>query len=83
MLIRTFLFGIVGILALYFIGVPLFKLLKLTYYDVIDPLESAKARNERARKEAAAAEVDKETDKVYENMYKEDGSSDETEKPQE
>lgn len=83
MLIRTFLFGVVGLLALYFIGVPLFKLLKLWYYDLIDPLESAKARHERARKEAAAAEVDKETDKVYENMYKEDGSSNETEKPQE
>ena len=78
MLIRTFLFGVVGLLALYFVGVPLFKLLKLWYYDITDPLESAQARHERARKEVAAAEIDKKTEQVYGKIYKtEDSSSDE------
>lgn len=72
MLIRTFLFGIVGLLALYFIGIPLFKLIKLYVYQLKDPVESAQARLERARKEAIAAELDKETNQVYENLYKDE-----------
>jgi len=77
MLIRTFLFGVVGLLALYFIGVPLFKLIKLYVYQIQDPLETAVARLERARKEAAAAQVDKETNQVYDNLYKDEEPSEE------
>lgn len=69
MLIRTFLFGIVGLLALYLVGVPLFKLLRLWIYELTDPLESAQARHERAQKEVAAAALDKKTEQVYEKMY--------------
>lgn len=76
-MLKDILFAIVVLFALYFIGVPLYKLIKLYIYDIKDPLESAQARLERARKEAAAAVVDKETDQVYQNMYKEDDESSE------
>lgn len=79
MLLRTLLLGFAGIAALYFIGVPLWKLVKIYFYQIRDPLKLAQARHERARKESAAADLDKKTEQVYDKMYQDKAPSDETE----
>jgi hypothetical protein len=79
-MLKDILFTLVGLFALYFVGIPLFKLLNLWLYEVKDPLDSAQARLARARKEVAAAEVDKETEKVYQKMYQNEDESSSDEK---
>lgn len=79
MLLERLLLGlVVGAILIFLIGTPLFKLIKLYIYQVKDPVESAQARLERAHKERTAAELDKETVQLYEEMYKDEEPSVET-----
>lgn len=75
---RILLVLFVGAIAYFLIGKPLWKLIKLCVYQVKDPVESAQARLDRAHKERDAAELDKETVQLYEEMYKDDEPSVET-----
>jgi hypothetical protein len=75
---RLLLILLVGAIAIFLIGIPLFKLIKLYIYQVKDPVESAQARLERARKESTAIKLDKETVQLYEKMYKDEEPSVET-----
>ncbi len=61
------LFGI----TIFAIGIPAVKLLKLILPHKRDSLKEAQERLEVARKEAAAARLNKETEKVYEEIYEE------------
>lgn len=74
---RLLLALIAGAIIYFLIGKPLLKLIRICVYQVKDPLESAQTRLERARKEVAAAELDKQTSQVYENLYKEEEPSEE------
>jgi hypothetical protein len=55
----------------YFIGVPLAKLVRTLIPKKRDPLAEAKERLEQARLEAEAARLNKEAEKLYEKMYTE------------
>lgn len=57
--------------AVFFVGIPLVKLLKLMVPSKKDPVAEAKERLEAARKEAEAARLNKETEKVYSHLYEE------------
>ncbi len=61
------LFGI----TIFAIGIPAVKLLRLMLPHKRDSLKEAQERLEVARKEAAAARLNKETEKVYSEIYEE------------
>ncbi len=58
----------VGILM---VGVPLVKVFRLMFPKKTDSLEEAKVRLEVAQKEREAARLNKETEKVYSEIYSE------------
>lgn len=58
----------VGILM---VGAPLVKLFRIVFPSKKDSLEEARIRLEVARKEAEAARLNKETEKVYSEIYSE------------
>ena len=81
MLFETVLISIVIGIAIFFIGIPLTKLVKAVVPPPKkDPLVEAKVRLELARKEKEAALLNKETDQLYQQMLDEiiDNDSDET-----
>jgi hypothetical protein len=63
---------------IFLIGIPLFKLVRAVVPNNRNPVKEAKERLEQARLELEAAQVNKEVEKVYENLYS-DVSEDETE----
>lgn len=66
--------------AIFFVGIPLAKLVKLMIPVKKDPVAEAKVRLEVARKEAEAARLNKETEKVYSHLYEEVLQEDEEER---
>jgi hypothetical protein len=64
------LFIAVGI-AVFFIGIPLIRLVKALIPPKRDPLQEAQLRLEVAKKEAEAARLNKEAEKLYQRMYQE------------
>lgn len=67
--------------AVFFIGIPIYKFIRVVAPPKRNPLEEAKERLERARLEAEAAKLNKETEKLYNNLYEETLQEDnETEK---
>jgi hypothetical protein len=64
------LFIAVGI-AIFFIGIPLIKLVKALIPPKRDPLQEAQQRLEIAHKEMEAARLNKEAEKLYQKMYQE------------
>ena len=62
----------------FLIGIPFFKLIRAVVPNKRNPVQEAKERLEQARLELEAAKVNKEVEKVYENLYS-DVTEDETE----
>ena len=58
-------------IAVFFVGIPLIKLIKAIVPQKKDPLRDAQVRLELAQKEAQAARINKETEKLYQKMYQE------------
>ena len=58
-------------ITLFSVGIPLVKLLKLAFPKKTDSLAEAKVRLEVAKKDAEAARLNKETEKVYSEIYEE------------
>lgn len=72
-------------IGVFLIGVPSYKLVRTLFPPKRNPLEEAKERLERARLEAEAALLNKQTEKLYNNLYKdvlEDDVETDTEKEQ-
>jgi hypothetical protein len=84
MLFETLLIFVALGVAVFFVGIPLIKLVKALVPPKKDPLKEAQLRLELAHKEAAAARLNKETEKLYTKMYQEvledDTSQEEKEK---
>jgi hypothetical protein len=55
----------------YFIGVPIWKLVKKLSPQKLDPISDAKERLELAKAELEAARLNKEAEKLYGKMYEE------------
>lgn len=66
--------------AVFFIGIPIIQLVKMMLPKRKDPVAEANARLEAARKEAEAARLNKETEKVYSSLYEDVLQDDEGEK---
>jgi hypothetical protein len=70
-------------IGVFLIGIPFYKLVKSVIPPKRNPLEEAKERLEQARLEAEAVRLNKETEKLYSELYKEtleDDTESETEK---
>lgn len=65
-------------LGIFMVGIPLAKVFRLLFPKKVDSLEEAKVRLEVARKEAEAARLNKETEKVYSEIYSEILEDDDT-----
>lgn len=65
--------------SVFFVGIPLIKLFKLMVPSKKDPVKEAEERLTVARKEAEAARLNKETEKVYSHLYEETLQDDEVE----
>jgi len=64
--------------AVFLIGIPVFKLVKAVLpKKERNPLAEAKVRLEHARLEVEAAKLNKETERLYENLYQEALAEDE------
>lgn len=61
---------LVIVVGVYFIGIPAWKLYRTLVPPKKDPLKEAKIRLEIARSEAEAAKLNQETEKLYDNLYK-------------
>lgn len=55
--------------SIFFIGIPIFKFLRAITPEKRDPVKEAKIRLETAKADAEAARLNKETEKVYEEIY--------------
>lgn len=53
----------------FMVGIPAWKMVRALFPKKTDSLEEAKVRLEVAKKEAAAARLNKETEKVYSEIY--------------
>lgn len=53
----------------FMVGIPAWKMVRVLFPKKTDSLEEAKARLEVARKEAQAAKLNKEAEKVYSEIY--------------
>lgn len=58
-------------LGFFFVGIPLYKIVKNILPKKRDPLKEARERLEIAHKEAEAAKLNKEAEKLYDQMYSE------------
>jgi hypothetical protein len=63
----TFIVLGIGVLG---IGIPSYRLVRTLFPPKRNPLEEAKERLERARLEAEAAKLNKQTENLYNNLYK-------------
>lgn len=57
--------------SIFLIGIPIYKFLKVAIPRKRNALAEAKERLEQARLEAAAARLNKEAEKIYEEIYQE------------
>ena len=55
--------------SVFFIGIPVWKLVRAVVPQKRDPVGEAKIRLEAAKADAEAAKLNKETEKVYEEIY--------------
>lgn len=69
MLIENILFLILGGSALFFLGIPVVQLYNRLVPKKRNTLAEAKERLEQARLDAEAARLNKETDKIYNDLY--------------
>lgn len=53
----------------FMVGIPAWKMIRVLFPKKTDSLEEAKVRLEVAKKEAQAARLNKETEKVYSEIY--------------
>lgn len=53
----------------FFIGIPLYKIVRIILPQKRDPVKEAKQRVEVARADAEAAKLNKEAEKIYEELY--------------
>ena len=65
------LFLLLMLVGFFAVGIPLVKLFKLMFPSKKDSLREAQERLEVARKEAEAARLNKEAEKVYSKIYDE------------
>lgn len=65
------LFLLMALIGIFAIGLPLYKLFFLIFPPKKDSLKEAQMRLEAARKDAEAARLNKETEKVYSELYDE------------
>lgn len=83
MLLEDLIFLILLGTSAYFIGIPLLKaggqILRNRFPKKVNPLEEAKARLEQAHLEAEAARINKETEKLYDELYAETLEDEESE----
>lgn len=70
-------FLLIGI-TLFMVGIPMIKLIKMLLPTRRDPVGEAQERLEIAKKEAEAARLNKETEKVLDQLYQETLEDDET-----
>lgn len=78
MLFEQFLLLSAVVIVVFFIAIPLYKIIKQIIPVKKDPVKEAKIRLELAQKELEAAKIHKETEKLYTDLYKdvlEDNSS--------
>jgi hypothetical protein len=82
LIFENLLLILVIVVGVYFIGIPSYRLYRTVVPPKKDPLKEAKLRLEQARLEAEAAKLNKETEQVYNNLYKDvlDDDSNEEEK---
>jgi hypothetical protein len=66
---RILILLLFGAVSIFFIGIPLFRLVQKLIPEKRDPVKEARQRLEQARLEAEAARLNKETEKLYENLY--------------
>jgi len=80
MLIEEILLLIIGGGAVFFLGIPAYKIVKALLPSKTNALADAKERLEKARLDAEAARLDKETNKIYNDLYQDvlDEDEDET-----
>lgn len=71
MTFKLLLFLLVIGFAIFMVAVPAFKIMRMLFSPKRDPLAEAKMKYEAAQKEAAAARLNKETEKVYSELYEE------------
>ena len=71
MLFEDIILALLGVSAIFFIGLPLSKLVRRLVPEKRNPLQEARERLEQARLEAEAARLNKEAEKMYENIYEE------------
>lgn len=71
MLFESLLMLVAVGLAIFMVGIPLIKLVKALVPSKRDSLKEAKVRLEVAHKDVEAARLNKETDKLYQQMYEE------------
>lgn len=69
MTFKLILFLLVLSVAIFTVGIPFIKLMRMLFPPKRDPLEEARVRLEVAKKEAQAARLNKETEKVYSEIY--------------
>ena len=70
MLFEDILIILAGGISVFFIGVPLWRLAQLFHSKKRDAVAEAKIRLEVAKKDLEAARLNKETEKLYEEMYR-------------
>jgi hypothetical protein len=71
MLFEQILILILFISAIYFIGIPVYKIAKQLAPVKKDPLAEAKVRLEVAKQEIEAAKLNKEAEQIYSKLYEE------------
>jgi hypothetical protein len=64
--------------SVFFIGIPIWKLIRTIVPPKRDPVAEAKQRLAVAKADAEAAKLNKETEKVYEELYQDVLQDDET-----
>lgn len=70
MLFEQFLLLAAVVIVVFFITIPLYKIIKQIVPVKKDPVKEAKIRLELAQKELEAAKIHKETEKLYTDLYK-------------
>lgn len=64
--------------SVFLIGIPFYKLIRMALPEKRDPVKEARIRLETAKADAEAAKLNKETEKVYEEIYHDILEDDET-----
>jgi hypothetical protein len=78
MLFEDMLLLLTLVSSVFFIGIPVWKLIRAVVPKKRDPVAEAKVRLATAKADAEAARLNKETEKVYEEIYQDVLEDDET-----